>query len=224
MAPDDEPKVKDLLAGRPLSDVIDAATQRELERWFGAPSAMELRDRGVEIEVEDPAIAEVKARRQAAIALVDPGLLEWIRMRTQVTPETLIQFDPKIELKVDPGILMIDADRARHGMSFSDTREVEIAERVQDDLKECTPQALLRDLHRPELDFDKTFEIVDIVAEQRVDASAEVARVMRTSWKVELSPESPVAQGHQVFAELRAARQRPWVELLPLLPNRRETR
>ena len=33
-----------------------------------------------------------------------------------------------------------------------------------DQLEDNTPQALLRDLHRPEIDFQKTFDIVDMAA------------------------------------------------------------
>ena len=43
---------------------------------------------------------------------------------------------------------------------------------LEDAVRERTPQALLRDLHRPELYFDKSFQRVDMIADYRVDIAA----------------------------------------------------
>src|SRR5262245_51748765 len=97
MAPDDEPKVKDLLAGASLDSVVDAATQRELERWFQLPSFQEVAETTGD---QHPEIAEVRERRARVSAEVDPVLLEMIRVRTEVTPETLLRFEATIDVRV----------------------------------------------------------------------------------------------------------------------------
>ena len=104
--------------------------------------------------------------------------------------------------------------------TFAEPREVEISDELKDDLKECTPQALLRDLHRPELDFEKTFEVVDAAAEQRLDIVAEVATAMRTSWKLPPLSASPFVESRRLLDEARADRKKPWTEAVVGMPNR----
>src|SRR5512140_604067 len=181
MAPDDEPKVKELLAGASLERVVDEATQRELEKWFQLPSfdqAAEAAPAGA----EDPEVAEVRERRARACAQVDPALLERIRVRTEVTPETLLTFEAKIDVHVREDVPLFDYAMAEKGYAIAEPREVEISDERKDDLRECTPQALLRDLHRPETEFEKTFEVIDMAAEQRLDIVAEVNSAMATNW------------------------------------------
>src|SRR6188474_613874 len=95
MADNDDKKVKEL---------IDDATRADLERWFGLPSFEQLADRGIAGEpppAEDPEIAKAQKRQAAAIAAVDPAMLEAHRRRT-TPPDDLFQFRPTLELRVDP--------------------------------------------------------------------------------------------------------------------------
>jgi hypothetical protein len=202
--------------------LLDAATRAELERWFGLPSFQELADRGEPPPAEDPEMAAVQKRRQEAIAAVDPAMLEAHRKRVEAS-DTLIQFEQKIDVQIDPAAMArIDLERAERGYAVTEPREVEIAEEMRDDLAECTPQAVLRDLHRPELYFDKTFEVVDMAAEQKLDIVALVAESMATSWA--LPPLSkPVAEARALIAELRADRLRDTAQIIANLPNRRVT-
>jgi hypothetical protein len=221
MVPDDdrpEPKVKELLAGAPLEEVVDLATKAELERWFGLPSFTELAEKGVELP-EDPEVAAIRERRIKAIAAVDPALLEWMRIRNEVNPESLITFSADIDVRVKLDMTLIDQTMAERGHMIAEPREVEISEALRDDMKDVAPQALLRDLHRPELEFDKTFEIVDVEAERRIDAVAEVAKAMATSWKLPPLEQLPFEQERRRLAEDREIRRRPWRELP--MPNRR---
>jgi len=75
-----DPKVKDLLTGQQqLDEVVDEATRKELERWFGLPSAD-----AIDAEPEKPKDAELeeaKKRRAAAIDAVDARLLSRIEGR-----------------------------------------------------------------------------------------------------------------------------------------------
>jgi len=214
MAPDDDDKrVKELLG---------AATQADLERWFGLPSFEQLAEEGKPVAPsgEDPEVVEVRKRRDAAMAAVDPALLAQILYRTEQHPETLIEFRQTIDVVVKD-VALFDEAMADKGFAIAEPREVEISEELRDDLKDCTPQALLRDLHRAEIDFEKTFEIVDFSAEQRLDIVAAVAEAMRTSWTLPRLDVAPWAESRKLIAEARADRYRSWAHALPSLPNRR---
>jgi len=219
MAPpdDDERKAKDVLEGE-----LDPATRADLERWFGLPSFDELRATGVKIEDEDPQFAEVRERQARALAAVDPALLAEITQRTEPRDDMII-FHPNLEVRVDPSIALLDLEMVES--IVAEPREVEISEALRDDLKDCTPQAILRDLHRPEIDFEKIFEIVDMAASQTLDIVAEVRTAMRTSWTLPPLVGSPLVEANGVMAQLLRDRRRPWGPLFAEqpLPNRRWT-
>lgn len=209
----DDPKVKDL---------IDAATRADLERWFNLPSFEQLADQGVKPEPppEDPAAAAVRKKRAEAVAAVDPALLEAHRRRVE-PPADLIKFKATIDVRVDPDIAMLDLAMIERQHAVAEPREVEIPQDVQDDLHDCTPQALLRDLHRAELTFDKMFEIVESNAGQRFDIVAAVAEAMATRWTLPPFGLSPFYEARALILELRDDRHRPWTDIK--MPNRRVT-
>lgn len=209
---------------RKVRDLLDPQTRADLERWFSLPSFEQLADDGKPAEpVEDPEIAAVRERREQAIAAVDPGLFA-AHVARMTACETMTLFAPAVTLRIDPELGMIDRARVEQlAAAIAEPREVDLPPEMQDDLDECTPQAILRDLHRSEQEFEKTFELVDIAAEQRLDIVAEVRSAMATRWELpELGP-SPWREGYALLAELRAERRRPWPKLLAglPLPNRR---
>jgi hypothetical protein len=212
MAIDDEdPRVKQLL---------DPATEADLARWFGLPSFQQLAEAPPPpLAPVDPEMQAVVERREKAIAAVDPALVDRIRIRTEERPDSLVQFAATIDVRVDEHFGTLDERMINRASSIAEPREVEISEQLRDDLNECTPQALLRDLHRAELYFDKTFEVVDMAREQRLDAVAEVKSAMSTHWKLDLGPR-PFQEGRALVEELRADRRRPWIDVLPTLRNR----
>jgi hypothetical protein len=205
-----------------VKELIDASTRAELERWFGLPSFEQLAERGVAPAPpppeEDPEMATIRKRRADAIAAVDPALVEAHRKRTD-PPENLIRFKATLDVRVDLDIAMFDASMIERQHTIAEPRERELPEDLRDDLHDCTPQALLRDLHRPELDFEKTFEIVDASATQRLDIVAEVAQAMRTRWTLPPFGKSPLQEVRALLAELRDDRHRPWTDIK--LPSRR---
>lgn len=224
MADDKDPKVKELL-GRPLDQVVDELTAKELERWFGLPSFSDL-DEAVASSArpaEDPEMVAARERRAQATAAVDPALLAAIHHRTHVAPETLIKFEAKVDVHVDAGIARVDLDMIDRRMTIAEPRELERPMDIEDELKDVTPQALLRDLHRPELEFDKTFEVIDVAAEQTLDPVAAVAEAMRTSWKLPPLGEPPTAELRKALAEAHAEIRAPWPSIpsRTVLPNRR---
>jgi len=206
-----------------VKEMIDAATRAELERWFGLPSFQQVEEEKPKAPAEDPDVVAVRERRQKAIEAVDPAMLEAHRRRMEA-PESLIRFKAVIEVRVDPEVALLDHSMIERGASIAEPREVEISEELRDDLHDCTPQALLRDLHRPEMDFDKTFEVVDYAAENRVDIVGLVNEVMTATYKIAAVPTSIFREGREILRELRATRLEPWSsERLAALPNRRVT-
>lgn len=205
-----------------VKEMLDAKTLADLERWFGLPSFQELAETKREPEPEDPELVAVRERRAAAIAAIDPTLVEAHRRRVERC-ESLIQFHATLESRADPSVAQLDLAMIEQKQRLAEPREVEIPAALVSDLEECTPQAILRDLHRPETFFDKMFEVVDMAAEQRLDIVAAVADAMRTSWKLQLAETSLAAEARALVAELRRDRMRDIAHFLPNLPNRRVT-
>ena len=212
MAPEDEDKR--------VKDLITEATRADLERWFGLPSFTELAEQGKAVEpaADDPEMVRVREQREKALAAVDPAFVASIVQRVETNPETLLELELTLDVHVDPDIALFDQAMADRAATIADPREVEISEELRDDLRECVPQALLRDLHRPETDFEKTFEVVDMAAEQRMDIVAEVDTAMRTSWQLPPLGRSPFVETRELLAEVRRERRRPWPEVWASLP------
>jgi hypothetical protein len=206
---------------RTVKQMLDTSTLADLERWFGLPSFQELAEKKEEPPT-DPELLAAREARAKAIAAVDPAIVESHRRRIE-TGDTLLQFKARIELRIDPTMARLDYAHIEAKQAIAEPREVEISDRLRDDLTECTPQAILRDLHRSELYFDKIFEVVDMAAEQRLDIVAAVAEAMRTSWRLPPLDGSVAAEGRALLAELRVERMRSIAHVLPSLPNRRVT-
>jgi hypothetical protein len=209
-----DPKVKDL---------IDSATRAELERWFGLPSYEALADQGIHPEPspeDDPKFAERRKRQAAALAAIDPALVEAHRRRTEGGAD-LVKPPPEITLHVDLGIMQLDETMIERQGLIAEPREFQRAPDLEDAVSERTPQALLRDLHRPELYFDKAFHRIDMIADYRVDIAATVNEIMATSSRLP-PPAMPLFQeGYALLQELRAERKQPWIDIE--MPRRRVT-
>src|SRR6185312_2403016 len=133
MAPDDDDKR--------VKDMLDAATHADLERWFGLPSFDQLAEEGKPVlPGDDPEVLEVRKRRDAAMAAVDPALLSRILYRVEEHPETLLERRQTIDVVVKD-VALFDATMVDKGFAIAEPREVEISEELRDDLKDCTPQA-----------------------------------------------------------------------------------
>lgn len=209
---DDDPKVKALL---------DPATEADLARWFGLPSFAQLAEQPPPPAVVDEEMEAARTRRATAIAAVDPALVAALQLRNEDNPETLIRFEALIDVHVDEHFGTLDEAMIERAGSLAEPREIEVPDEIRDAMADRTPQALLRDLHRAELDFDKQFEIVDVAAEQRMDIVAEVATAMATRWKLPPLEASPLGESAAILADVRSDRRRPWTDYLPALVNRR---
>jgi hypothetical protein len=205
-----------------VKDMLDAGTRAELERWFGLPSFEQLAEQGIQPKAppEDPEMAAVRKRRADALAAVDPAILEAHRRRME-SSERLLTVKATIEVRIDPSIMSLDLSLIDRQRTVAEPREVQLPPELYDDLNECTPQALLRDLHRPELLFDKLFEIIDPIAEQRVDVTAVVAQAMTAHAQRPVFAKPAYHEAGAVLRELREVRRQPWTDIK--MPNRRVT-
>jgi hypothetical protein len=197
-----------------VKDLIDSGTRADLERWFGLPSFEQMAEQGAPVQqtAEDPDFVKRRKRQEAALAAVDPALLESHRRRVDGMLEAVRQLAP-IDLRIDPGIARFDEAMLDQRFNSAEPRELERPGDLQDALAERTPQALLRDLHRPELDFYKTFERVDLIADYRVDVAGTVAEVMKTSTKMPPAEATPFQEARALLLELRAERHQPWINI-----------
>lgn len=221
-----DPKVKELLErdlGKPLEDVVDEVTAAQLERWFGLPTFQQVEEGEVQVDQEDPDMVAVRERRAKAIEAVDPAMVEAHRRRTDGPLDDLLKFKATIELRVNPELSLFDHKMIENKLQISEPRDHVRPDDIEDQMQDTTPQALLRDLHRPELFFEKVFEVVDMAAEQKIDIVAEVNLAMATNWKLPAFGASPFVEGRQLLADVAAERRSPWADIPKRanLPNRR---
>lgn len=205
-----------------VKDLIDSGTQADLERWFGLPSFDQLAEHGVVPAAppgEDPDFVERRKRQEAALAAIDPAWLAAFDHRMATLGDMVTPLPP-LDLRVDPGIARFDHAMVEQHGTIAEPREVERPPDLSDALAERTPQALLRDLHRPELDFYKAFERVDVIAEYRIDLAATITEVMTAPRQ---APEvvAPFRDCRALLLELRAERRQPWIHIE--MPLRRVT-
>jgi hypothetical protein len=195
---------------RKVKDLLDPATRAELERWFRMPSFEQVAE-----GADDPALAEYRKRAAEALAAIDPVVLADYERRLELAAAMIPPTPPP---PVVPNISRLDLSMIAR--TVAEPRDYTRSEMIEDDLRDCTPQALLRDLHRPDVTFDKVFEI-DPDAAKRFDGTAVVEQAMATDWRLRRFPVLAHDDGRIAFEELRAERRQPWAALK--LPNRTVT-
>jgi len=206
-----------------VKELVDSATRADLERWFGLPSYEALAEQGIHPEPppEDPKLAERRKRQDAALAAIDPALVEAHRLRTESLGHAIRPL-PEVALHIDLSIVQLDTAMIAQRGAIADPREVERPRDIDDAVREdCTPQALLRDLHRPERYFDKEFQRVDLLESYRLDVAANIDEVMATSSKLPPRGTPLFDEGYALLQSLRAERNQPWTEIE--MPRRRVT-
>ena len=130
-----------------------------------------------------------------------------------------------IDVRIDLEMSIFNDSRLARLRVNGEVREVQRPGDIEEELKDQTPQALLRDLHRSEETFDKQFEIRDEVAAQAVDATVEVRAAMAASWKLPNLGDPPVVALRKIFAQVREDLHVTWADIPKMveLPNRRVT-
>jgi hypothetical protein len=210
MSEDDERKAKDA--------VIDPAMRAELERWFGLPSFGDLEASGAPTAVEDPAVKAARESQERALAAVDPAIVAR-HIAIYDVQDALLSFKVTYQSVLDPSIARFDPTMVRN---LAEERQYPESEELADAMRECAPQAILRDLHRVETQFTIALES-PYVEEQPNPLGQSVAReIMGTSWQVDaVSPTSLLAEARAELATLRSARYQDISSALADMPNRR---
>jgi len=203
------------------AESIDEATRADLERWFGLPSFQQLAEQEAPPKpTENPEWAELRKRRAEAIAAVDPNMVEAHRRRVE-RQRDLKLFQAEIEPCVRTDIVRIDQAAIDRRHTIAEERSYELPGDLADALTERAPQALLRDLHRPELVFEKMFEWVDPTAEHRVDLRAIINEALAFRASSTKNIESKLREARALLAEARQERRKPWTALTSKMRNRR---
>jgi hypothetical protein len=199
-------------------DVTDPETASQLAEWFTRPSFEQLGEK--EAPVVDP---EMEARRlvqQRALAAVEPALLAHAE-RHRGAADSLLHFTANLELRVGTvDISAIDPVLLARAGAIADERSVELPHQLADDLNDCTPQALLRDLHRPEFEFAIRYETAFEPGPSLFAPSDSARAVMKQRFAYRGTSDRH-AEARAAYAEIAAAKQAPWAELpLPRRPHR----
>lgn len=205
-----------------VKELIDAGTRADLERWFGLPSFEQLEEAKQPKRREDPEMAAAIKRRDTAMAAVDPAMLDRLRRRAE-RQRDIYGFKATIETRLNPDMALIDQGMIDKRHTIAEPREYDLPYELSEALTHRTPQALLRDLHRPELNFDKMFEIVDLAAENRIDLPAIISEALAYRPASSKGFPSKVREARALLLELRNERRKPWTDLTPKMRNRRVT-
>lgn len=128
---------------------IDPALMARLEAWFAGPATGFPPPASEPVRVPPRASRAAPARttQKAALDAVDPGLLERLESQGARSAAMIEPLTPP-ESTLDPSIARFDF--SVWGLQgIGEEREIERPEDVQFAVQDRTPQALLRDLHRP---------------------------------------------------------------------------
>ncbi len=215
--PDDEtePRVRDLLRR-------EDGDESEFAAWFERPSfahlaelaaGMPARPPGADDDLDlDPEVLAVRKRRAAAAANVDPALLAKLYLHDEVVAQFLPR-PPPPGFDERPSMLMFDERKVPAIPLDEDWRQIERSEALEDAIKICTPQANLRDLHRPETDFYITYRpaFEDLPEFVGLDGYAHTIReVLGADYQRQASWRSAAQQIAESEAERRGLMALPW--------------
>jgi hypothetical protein len=213
--PPDEPRAGDVARAKStaeLEDKLDPATIAQLAAWFDLPSFEELEERR---QAEEPEIDERAERRKEVHARITEVADQTILARMQHwtgAGDTLIHLPPPMEVKIGGEIRVADSDWSERMGTIADEREVEIPSWIEEAFHEATPQAILRDLHRPEDDFALRFQYLDTpptLSDMRKELHSEIGR------SLQVRPDTPPSWQtiRDATAELRRWKAANWAEL-----------
>lgn len=219
--PASEPRVGDLLAGRvspQAREELDPETVAQLAAWFGVPvltPAAPPQPEGPVSKREEAAL-----RRKRALDAVDPGFLAGIERKWAQGDALLCINRPVGQARRSPTRFDLDVWNLQ---ASDEVREAERPEDISDVLKDPTPQAVLRDLHRPDqqwplrlLPEDLGMDVAGTRTRSRIDTA------LRTKYVVRMDDEPIPAQ--LILADmgaLRAHLSEPWENFYVPPENRR---
>ena len=203
-------RASDVIAGRVPEEELDPATIAQLAAWFGAP--LPSQDAGPRPGFgEDPEILEVRERRHRAAASVEPEFLAQFEAKP-AEAEALLRLPEPLRLSIEERPLAkLDMDAWNLVLS-QEIREHERPDDIIDALQERTPQAILRDLHRPEMYWQLTMHSISLgVDTAGTRGRARIEAAIHTRYAFHRS-EMPLATrlASEGMAELRSRLAEPW--------------
>jgi hypothetical protein len=148
----DEPRVRDLLrtADPPA---LQPTTRAQLEAWFGLPSYQEADEQQRASAPQDDTASAVLDRRNAASQRVDPAMLARVTRNSDKAHRLRVHTVPDRPWLNEARVLSFDESAVAAIPGPDEWRELDVSYALRDALKICTPQASLRDLHRPEKEW-----------------------------------------------------------------------
>jgi hypothetical protein len=207
--PASEPRVGDLLSGQvsPAARAeLDPETMAQLAAWFGVPTPA-----GATARSEGPLSkrGEAALRRQRALDAVDRAFLTALEGKWTQGHTLLRITRPLGQPRRSPTCFDLDAWNLQ---ASDELREAERPEDISDALKDPTPQAVLRDLHRPDqqwplrlLPEDMGLDVAGTRTRSRIDTA------LRTRYVVRMDDEPiPARLMLEDMAALRAHLDEPW--------------
>ena len=214
--PDDEPRARDVAAAKSTADLeerLDPETVRQLAAWFGLPSYQQLEEEraAANAPTEDSErAAEIREMEAKIDAVVDRELLDRIFSWPTAGDAMFDEIVPP-ELHLRERLLLSDERFSEVLGAIGEPREVQIPRELEEDLQECTPQAMLRDLYRPEPQFDKYLTYGE---PEPTPASliADIRTIACADYTVRPEP-SARTRYEDALAELRRVKALPWGDL-----------
>lgn len=203
----EEPRVGDLLAGRVSQEELDPETVAQLAAWFGAP--LPAGAAPPELEGAADPRDEARERRARALDAVDPTFLAALESKWTQGERLLRVTAPLTPARPAPSKF----DLARWDVRLGDeVRETERPEDIVDALKEPTPQAILRDLHRPEQQWPLRMLPKDLGMDiAGLDSRARLESALRAPLAVRMDDEPvPARMISEDMSALRARLDEPW--------------
>ncbi len=217
---DDDPRVETVVRGEVEGDELSAAEQAQLASWFGAPAAVppHLADESAPVHDESDGLAEGPTRHQ-----------QWQRATFDIDPEFMARLDrqetdadtyrahlPTLEVSNDRFTTVTGAHRWALG-SVHEARETERPWDLDESLAEVSPQAILRDLHRPvphfgSIKLERT--LLGTGAGAMIHTTKTTRAIMCTRYRIDIN-DFPTARIpiEADMAELRAQLDQPWDEI-----------
>lgn len=208
---DNEPRAGAVIRGQADPEELDPALVEQLAAWFGSPA-----EEDANLSRQERAqIAFTKERKRIhehVAASTDPGFLAKLEFWTQ-------DADNNIRLPEPPRMLLempiTKFDLEVWGLPTVELRQVERPAEITDSLQENVPQALLRDLHRPEIEFGKHLYEQDIGVDiAGAGVMREIHELAVTKYRVRIQEEvTAFKHGRRELDEMRQRYDEPWEEI-----------
>jgi len=211
----DEPRVRDLLAGGSRGAVEDPQTIAQLEAWFGLPSFDQLEERAAAAPPEPSVAEQIQRRRAEALAHIDPALFARLDRQAQRAAHSRVRLFER-PWDADRRLTIFDETQVPPAFDEDEVNEVPIPHELRRDLQTCTPQAFLRDLHRPEKEFyvrmQPPWDDWDGEVEPAQDPMAPVRDTIRRDYRVGTTVPPVLETMAEAWSDRRRWMARPWAE------------